>query len=172
MTLCGVLQTNPLFVYHTRPNKGVPIGNLTSQYFANHYLAGADHYVKEILKIPAYVRYMDDSVLWHDDKETLLRAGLSLNEYSATGLQLTLKPFCLNRNAHGLPFLGYLLYPERTRLAQRSRKRFIKKLRLYEENLLTGAWTQQEYQAHVLPLLAFTEHAEAREFRKRVFAGF
>jgi hypothetical protein len=43
--------------YHASPNKGVPIGNLTSQYFANHYLAGADHFVKEVLQIRAFVRY-------------------------------------------------------------------------------------------------------------------
>ncbi len=156
--------------YHASPNKGVPIGNLTSQYFANHYLAGADHYIKEVLQIRAYVRYMDDSVLWHGHKEILMNAGLSLKEYAAAELQLTLKPFCLNQNSHGLPFLGYLLYPDRTRLAQRSRKRFIKKLCLYADNLITGVWTQQEYQAHVLPLIAFTEHAEAKEFRKKVIA--
>lgn len=156
--------------YHVSPNKGVPIGNLTSQYFANHYLAGTDHYVKEVLQIKAYLRYMDDSVLWHDDKEILMNAGLGLKQYSSAELKLTLKPFCLNRNSHGLPFLGYLLYLDRTRLAQRSRKRFIKKLRLYAENLIAGVWTQKEYQDHVLPLIAFTEHAEAKEFRKKVIA--
>jgi retron-type reverse transcriptase len=156
--------------YQASPNKGVPIGNLTSQYFANHYLAGADHYVKEVLQIKAFIRYMDDSVLWHDDKARLMTAGLSLKEFAAAELELILKPFCLNRNSHGLPFLGYLLYPGRTRLALRSRKRFVKKLRLYAENLISGAWTQQEYQAHVLPLIAFTEHAEAKEFRRKVIA--
>jgi len=85
-------------------------------------------------------------------------------------LKLTLKPFCLNQNSHGLPFLGYLVYPDRTRLAQRSRKRFIKKLRLYEDNLISGVWTQKEYQDHVLPLIAFTEHAAAKEFRKKTIA--
>ena len=49
--------------YHTQEGKGLPIGNLTSQYFANHYLAISDHFVKEQLKIKAYVRYMDDMVL-------------------------------------------------------------------------------------------------------------
>lgn len=154
--------------YQASPAKGVPIGNLTSQYFANHYLSGVDHYVKETLRIPAYVRYMDDLVLWHDDKEALLEAGVQLNQNSENTLKLALKPVCLNRNAHGLPFLGYLLYPGRTRLAQRSQIRFIKKLRRYEENLILSRWTQSEYQAHVLPLIAFTEHAEAKEFRKRV----
>jgi len=156
--------------YHVSPNKGVPIGNLTSQYFANHYLAGADHYVKEALQIRTFVRYMDDSVLWHDNKEVLINAGLSLKQYSADELKLTLKPFCLNQNSRGLPFLGYLLYPDRTRLAHRSRIRFVKKLRFYADNLLSGVWTQKEYQDHVLPLIAFTEHAEAKEFRKKIIA--
>ncbi len=156
--------------YHASSNKGVPIGNLTSQYFANHYLASADHFVKEVLQIKAYVRYMDDSVLWHNSKEILMNAGLSLKQYSAAELQLILKPFCLNQNSHGLPFLGYLLYPDRTRLAQRSRARFIKKLRLYAENLISGVWTQKKYQEHVLPLIAFTQHADAGEFRKKIIA--
>ena len=124
--------------YCINQNKGVPIGNLTSQYFANHYLAYADHYVKETLKIRAYVRYMDDLVLWHDNKEFLLNAGARIKAYSENELKLTLKPFCLNRNSQGLPFLGYILYPHKTRLAHRSRIRFIKKLNIYEINLKSG----------------------------------
>ena len=157
--------------YSVNQNKGVPIGNLTSQYFANHYLAPLDHYVKEVLKIPAYVRYMDDMVLWHNNKKILISAGLKLKQYSETGLKLTLKPFCLNRNSQGLPFLGYLVYPGDTRLAHRSRIRFIKKLKDYENNVTSGEWTQKEYQNHVLPLIAFTEHANAKEFRKKIIAN-
>lgn len=48
--------------YEAHPGRGVPIGNLSSQYFANHYLSGLDHYIKEQLRIKAYVRYMDDMV--------------------------------------------------------------------------------------------------------------
>ena len=107
-------------------------------------------------------------VLWHDNKEILIRAGKSLKMYSESELKLTLKPFCLNRNSHGLPFLGYLLYPDNTRLAYRSRTRFTKKLRIYENNLKSGTWTQKKYQNHVLPLIAFTEHANAKEFRKKI----
>lgn len=46
--------------------------------------------------------------------------------------------------------------------------RFIKKMRLYEANLNTGIWTQKEFQQHVVPLIAFSEHANAREFRKKI----
>jgi len=157
--------------YSVDQNKGVPIGNLTSQYFANHYLAQLDHHIKEILKIQAYVRYMDDMVLWHNKKEILKNAGKSLNRYSLNELKLTLKPFCLNRNAHGLSFLGYLIYPCKTRLAHRSRIRFIKKLKDYENKLTSGLWTQKEYQNHIVPLIAFTEHANAKEFRKKIIAN-
>ncbi|MCP5002829.1 MAG: RNA-directed DNA polymerase [Planctomycetes bacterium] len=154
--------------YCVRREKGVPIGNLTSQYFANHYLAQADHFVKEVVKIPAYVRYMDDIVMWHSNRKILIKAGLRLRQYSQCILNLTLKPFCLNRNLHGLPFLGYLLYPDKTRLAHRSRSRFIKKLNMYGTNLKSGKWSQKEYQNHVLPLIAFTDYANAKEFRRKI----
>ena len=157
--------------YRAKPNQGVPIGNLTSQYFSNHYLAIADHYVKETLKIKAYVRYMDDMVLWHNDKKTLIKAGLKLDKFSACQLKLTLKPFCLNQNLKGLPFLGYLLYPDKIRLAHRSCGRFIKKYNMYEKNLKSGKWTEKEYQIHILPLIAFTKHANAKEFRKKMIAN-
>lgn len=157
--------------YSIKPDKGVPIGNLTSQYFANHYLAQLDHYVKEILQIRAYIRYMDDMVLWHNNKEILLNTGLRLKQYAKNNLQLKLKPLCLNRNSHGLPFLGYLLYPGKIRLTHRSRIRFIKKLNIYENKLKLQVWTQREYQNHVLPLIAFTEHADAKEFRKKIIAS-
>ncbi len=153
--------------YEVEGGRGVPIGNLTSQYFANHYLAGADHFAKEEL-VPAYVRYMDDMVLWHDDKEVLLKAGKRFKAFIEGRLKLELKPFCLNKAVKGLPFLGYLLYPDVVRLAQRSRRRFVTKLKQYAFKLNQGIWTQKEYQRHVEPLMAFTFHADAKGFRQVV----
>ncbi len=54
--------------YQKTPGKGVPIGNLTSQYFANLYLSGFDHFIKDTLGIKRYVRYMDDMCLWGNNK--------------------------------------------------------------------------------------------------------
>lgn len=67
--------------YHTNLGRGIPIGNLTSQYFANHLLAEADHFVKEKLRVKAFVRYMDDMVLWGYNKNELLKQGVLLNRY-------------------------------------------------------------------------------------------
>ncbi|HMO40055.1 MAG TPA: reverse transcriptase domain-containing protein [Saprospiraceae bacterium] len=154
--------------YCVESGRGMPIGNLTSQYFANHYLSAADHYAKEILRIPAYVRYMDDMVLWHNNKEALLEAGRRFKDFVETQLKLELKPFCRNKNTAGLPFLGYLLYPDRTRLAQRSRKRFIEKIKEYGRLLQKGEWSQKEYQRHIEPLTAFTLHADTKVFRQKL----
>jgi len=149
--------------------KGVPIGNLTSQYFANLYLAVLDHRVREILHVPAYVRYMDDMVLWSDDRKQLLETGQRFQQEAGQLLQLSLKPYCFNRSEKGLPFLGYLLFPDHVRLSHRSRKRFAAKSVFYAEMLLGGKWSQKEYASHVMPLEAFTEHAASRELRKSVY---
>ncbi len=157
--------------YAVQPGCGVPIGNLTSQYFANHYLSPADHYAREVLQAPAYVRYMDDMVLWHDDKAALLEAGRRFQDFIRERLKQELKPFCLNKNTAGLPFLGYLLYPDTTRLAHRSRRRYIQKIKTYQAALDGGVWTQQEFQNHATPLTAFTRHADAKAFRQKVHAS-
>lgn len=154
--------------YSTEPGRGVPIGNLTSQYFANHYLASADHYAKEILRLPEYIRYMDDMVLWHHDKEALLEAGYRYKDLTETHLKLTLKPFCLNTCERGLPFLGYVAYPDRIMLALKSRRRFRQKMRKFNALLQQGLWSQKEYQRHIEPLTAFTSHADAKAFRLKI----
>lgn len=154
--------------YEVVPGRGVPIGNLTSQYFANHYLSPADHYARETLLLPAYVRYMDDMVLWHDDHKALIQVGYQFQDYIHQQMEQELKPFCLNKNSEGLPFLGYLLYPQATRLAHRSRQRYIQKIKTYQNALDGGLWTQKEFQNHATPLTAFTQYANAKAFRQKV----
>jgi len=154
--------------YHTSSNKGLPIGNLTSQYFANHYLSAADHYAKENLQIPAYVRYMDDIVIWSNDKNDLLLLGKEFQRYVSDYLKLELKPFCLNSCRKGLSFLGYCLYPDRVKLSNQSKKRFTGKFKRYAAYLNSGWWDQDVYQRHILPLLAFVGHADTYSLRNKI----
>jgi retron-type reverse transcriptase len=151
--------------YSASAGRGLPIGNLTSQYFANHYLAASDHYIKEVLNAKAYVRYMDDMVIWDNDKETLLDIGNQFAHYITNQLQLELKPFCLNKTHFGLPFLGYVVYQDNLRLNTNSKQRFKRKLSTYHEKLASSKWTEKEFQRRVLPLLAFTQKAESKPFR-------
>ncbi|MDH6535214.1 RNA-directed DNA polymerase [Parabacteroides sp. 52] len=154
--------------YEVRPGKGIPIGNLTSQYFANHYLACSDHYVKEELGVKDYVRYMDDMVLWGDNRPALLRCGQSLREFLADKLLLELKPDCLNTTATGLPFLGYRVYRNTMRLTAQSKKRYIKKSKIYYGLLRAGLWTEADYKTHVLPLNAFVDKAKTLGLKQHV----
>jgi len=153
--------------YQTQFQKGLPIGNLTSQYFANHYLSISDHFIKEKLQVKAYVRYMDDMVLWADNKKELLQCGNKLLAFIKNTLKLKLKPFCLNATKKGLPFLGYLITPIMVRLNRNSKKRFVSKLKFFINKLQNNKITQTDFQNHLVPLLAFTKHANTFNFRTK-----
>ena len=148
--------------------KGIPIGSLTSQHFANDYLSEADHMVKEAWSIRGYVRYMDDLVLWHDDKAALLRVERQLREFCRDALALELKPPCLNHTAKGVSMLGYRVFPDRVLLARRSRRRFVRKLGGYWQMVSDGQWSQGEFAAHALPLVSYVGHADSASFRRRI----
>ena len=112
--------------YSVNEGFGLPIGNLTSQYFANYYLSYIDHYMKEVQKVPLYVRYMDDILIFGDDKSSINRAysciSLLMNEH-----YLQLKQPIAIKTYNGIPFLGYKIYPNKVLLSARSKKRFINK---------------------------------------------
>jgi len=154
-----------------KPGRGLPIGNLTSQYFANHYLVGLDRFCKEKMRVRAYTRYMDDLVFWHNDKAVLLEIFASVRDFVESELRCTLKPEALNRTSSGLPFLGYHIFPHHIRLLQKSKQRFIQKMRLIDEGYHSGAWDEAKCQRHVLPLLAFAGHADAKRLRQSVLLG-
>ena len=153
--------------YTDAPGRGVPIGNLCSQYFANHYLNGLDHFIKEKLAMP-YVRYMDDMILWHDDKQVLKNAFGAINEYVEDRLALSLKPKLLNYSKYGLPFLSYLVFPYDVKLGKRSRKRFVKKIKKLNDKYHSGEWDEATCRHRGLSLVAFTMHANALNWRKNV----
>jgi hypothetical protein len=156
--------------YHVLPQRGVPIGNLTSQYFANHYLAGLDHFIKEILRMPAYVRYMDDMVLWHNDKVALQAAVRAIETYLVELLHCALKPIIINRVAAGLPFLGYTLFPKYRRLQAAAKRRFIRKIAIIDANFHAGVWSETSCAHRARALIAFTRHADAPILRKNVYS--
>ncbi len=128
-----------LHSYEVLPGKGVPIGNLTSQFFANHYLAVLDHFVKDELQVKPYIRYMDDFAIWADDKAELQGIQSKIEEFIWHRLLLDLKTNYLNTTAHGLPFLGFRLFPQKKLLSVRSKRRFKQKTAFLAEELVRGA---------------------------------
>ncbi len=159
-----------LDTYSVEEGQGIPIGNLTSQYFANYYLSSLDHYIKETLKIPVFVRYMDDMLLFDDDIERLKMCVNLVENYSCEKLHLTLKRPVIKQTEDTIPFLGYKIGKNVILLNSRSRNRFSKKLFRYEKLLSDGIWSEKEYQSHILPLLAFVQYAYTKKMRRRILS--
>ncbi|GHV19544.1 hypothetical protein FACS189494_01420 [Spirochaetia bacterium] len=95
--------------YHNDTGRGLPIGNLTSQFFANLYLSGMDHYINEQQKPAAYVRYMDDFILWAGVKNELKGMYKKIENYTENELNLKLKQPVIGKTEYGLPFLGFMI---------------------------------------------------------------
>ena len=160
--------------YSTKENFGIPIGNLTSQYFANFFLSEIDHYAKEVMNIPIYVRYMDDILIFENDKEKIKSDIEILKEISSNPISssLQLKPVILNPCKLGISFLGYKIFPHKILLNKTSKNRFVKKNKLYDFYLLNDVWNQQEYQNHINPLISFTQKAYTKRFRKQIIKKY
>ncbi len=102
------------------PGCGLPIGNLSSQFFANVYLDRLDQFVKHKLKASRYLRYVDDFVLVHKDREQLAVWLGEIETFLHDELRLALKPdIRLRPLSAGIDFLGYVVYPTHTRVRRR-----------------------------------------------------
>jgi hypothetical protein len=94
------------------PGRGIAIGNLSSQFFANVYLDALDQFVKHTLKAQRYLRYVDDFVIVHHDREQLLKWQQAIVAFLRGRLSLELKPGSrLQQLSTGIDFLGYVVYP-------------------------------------------------------------
>ncbi len=110
--------------------RGLPIGNLTSQFLANVYLDPFDHEIKDKRSIRGYLRFMDDSVLFCRSRDELLTLRSVVEDYLKNKLKLRLKPGAtwINRSSHGLSFLGMRIFPRFIRIKPANRRRSLKKL--------------------------------------------
>ena len=99
---------------------GIPIGNLSSQFFANVYLNELDQFVKHILKVRRYVRYVDDFVLIGDSREQLDQWRIAIETFLLERLRLELKSgYHVTPLSQGVDFLGYVVFPTHVRVRRR-----------------------------------------------------
>ncbi|KKK60527.1 hypothetical protein LCGC14_3023450, partial [marine sediment metagenome] len=126
----------------TRYGKGLPLGNYTSQFFANVYLNHLDHFVKHKLKAKYYIRYVDDFVILDKNKNTLLGYMDKIEKYLKF-LKLELHPDKSEIHAlrNGITFLGYRIFYHYRLLRKRNirhfKRRLGEKLELYRCRLIS-----------------------------------
>ena len=148
--------------------RGLPIGNLTSQFWANCYLNPFDHFVTRGLGCRAYTRFVDDMLLFADDKATLWGWHAHILDYLAR-LRLTIHPHAHPQPVtEGIPFLGFVVYPEQRRLKGRKvvhfRRTWAQRLRAYAGGEIPLAsvtasvrgWLNHAYYANTSALAART----------------
>lgn len=113
-------------------DKGLPIGNLTSQFFANVYLNELDHFIKDTLGFCRYIRYVDDFIILDENKEELEKVVDEVGFFLKENLKLCLckDKTILQPIERGIDFLGYYIKPTHTLVRRKVVKRF--KKRLYE----------------------------------------
>lgn len=152
------------------PGKGLPIGNLTSQHFANLYLGELDHFAKENLRVKGYLRYMDDFLLFADDKVDLHLWLAELRRYMATRLKLALKEEAtlLAPVSAGIPFLGSRVFSGMIRLDQRSRRRFFRKVAGLEKAHAAGMLTEDDLACRIASLYAHVAKADTLCLRRKL----
>ncbi len=126
--------------------KGLPIGNLTSQFFANVYLDRLDHYVKDELGLKYYIRYMDDIVVFGDNAKKLKEIKNKIEEFIKLKLNLELKESAtyINKRENGLSFLGKRVFNNLIRIKPENLKRSIKHLKKREYEYFTGKISEEK----------------------------
>ena len=120
-------------LFYAGKYKGLPIGNLSSQVFANFYMDSFDKFVKNNLNIKYYGRYVDDFVIVHESKEFLCEAKNKLCEFMKEDLHLTLHPrkIYLQHFSKGVKFIGSVIKPGRNYIGNRTKGNFFQKIQEY-----------------------------------------
>ena len=151
--------------------KGLPIGNLTSQFFANYYLDGFDHFMKENLKCRRYLRYVDDFAGFENDKGKLWDIRDRAGEYLEGNLRLKLHTIKTRvyRSDEGITFLGYRVWPDRIRLERSNVVRFRRRLKRMRKEFSEGTVGPGEVKQRLAGWLGHAKQANTAALRRQIF---
>jgi RNA-directed DNA polymerase len=153
--------------------KGIPIGNLTSQLFANIYLNELDQFVKHTLRARHYLRYMDDFVILHADKGQLRRWRYQIAAFLRERLRLSLNERTrLFPASQGIDFLGYRIWRTHRLLRKRSVRDMRRKLRRFERQYAAGEISRGRITASIQGWLGHARHADTYNLRRQLFTNF
>ncbi|MBI4253055.1 group II intron reverse transcriptase domain-containing protein [Candidatus Uhrbacteria bacterium] len=150
--------------------KGIPLGNVTSQLFANIYLNELDVFMKHSLKAPNYVRYCDDFVVVSHDKKQLVGFISSINTFIDDRLRLELHPSKVHvrKFSHGIDFLGYVLFPCHVVLRVRTKKRVLKKIAHMVEGQKAGVVKEPYVRSAIQSYLSTLNHCNACSLKRHI----
>ena len=153
-----------------KPGVGIPIGNLTSQLFANIYLNELDQFVKHGLRARYYIRYMDDFLILDFDKRELRQIKKEIREFLRNKLNLELHPKKANifPVEKGIAFLGYQIFGTHRLLRKSTVKKFIKRTKFYQRKLRKGLMSPEKFNQSLQSWLSYTGFGKSWRLRKNL----
>ena len=150
--------------------RGLPIGNQTSQFWANVYLHELDQFVKQTLRCPAYLRYCDDFLLFANDKPRLHTWRTAIEGFTVNlRLRLHDRKTVVYPVTNGIPFLGFLVFPDHRRLQQANGLRFQRRLKRMLDDYACGRISGPEMHERVRGWVAHAAHGDTHGLRKSIF---
>jgi len=157
-----VLLREVLESFRMETRKGIPIGNLTSQLFANVYMHEFDQFVKHILKVKHYIRYTDDFIFVSEDKKYLhsLLPSVALFLQNRLGLRLHPHKVTIRKFRQGVDFLGYVLLPHHRILRTKTRRRMIRRLQKASLEYRVGHIPRESLEQSLQSYLDVLSHAD------------
>lgn len=157
------------------PEKGIPLGNLTSQLFSNVYLNELDQFIKRELKTKYYIRYADDFVIVSNNKEYLEKMLDKIESYLQKNLYLRLHPkkVKIERWSSGVDFLGYVSFPNYTALRTKTKRRMLKRVKIGAKNWKEKRTSKDSFNATVQSYLGMIRHCRwhviVKKMKKIIF---
>lgn len=148
--------------------KGVPIGNLTSQLFANIYLNELDYFIKHEIRAKHYVRYTDDFLLVSENKEYLNEIIPKIIKFLDEKLLLKIhsEKLKIAKINQGVDFLGYVLFPKYRLIRNKTKRRILRKLKARIENYNSGIISENSLLQSLQSYLGFLSHANTYNFQQ------
>ncbi len=148
--------------------RGLPLGNVTSQLFANIYLNEFDQFIKHKLKIRYYLRYCDDFIILDENKENLVRLVKSIQDFLSDKLKLSLHPnkITVRKYRQGVDFLGYVALPHYRVLRTKTKRRILKKIKNKFRDYQNGLISKESFNQSLQSYLGVLRHCEGRRIKK------
>lgn len=151
--------------------RGLPIGNQTSQFFANVYLDPLDHFVRDRLGAGGYVRYVDDFLLFSDDKQELHAIRRQMAGFLRTlRLQLHPKKCAVLPVSQGIRFLGYRVFPTHRLLVKENVRRFRRRVRRMQRQYAARELSVEDVRRSLMSWSGHAKQADTYRLRRHLFA--
>lgn len=151
-------------------SRGLPLGNVTSQLFANIYLNELDQFIKHNLRIKHYLRYCDDFVILGENEKCLIGLIPSISDFLEQKLKLTLHPdkIIVRKYYQGIDWLGYVILPYYRVLRTKTKRRIIKKITVKRRKLGKGFIEKKSFNQSWQSYLGVLRHCEGHKIKREM----